>query len=97
MIKESENDDSVPQEIKDELIQLNETWLAIRDVHKDDVNYYEDLLGYWTVFREQQLNMLNWIDEKDLSIGAADKNQINYADDGEVTEQLKKFEVSYLT
>jgi hypothetical protein len=46
----------------------------------------------WAAFRDQQLTLLNWIDEKDADV-AGGKDQVNLADEDDVAEHIKKLKV----
>ncbi|XP_028414728.1 nuclear anchorage protein 1-like isoform X2 [Dendronephthya gigantea] len=89
LIEEADKIDGIEPELKNELVQLDERWATIHDDAKDKTENYEDLMTKWTVFREQQLTLLNWIDKKDAE-AAEEKDQVNLADEDEVAEHVKK-------
>ena len=93
LIEETDTVDGIEPELKDELEQLDERWAKIHDDTKDKTENYEDLMTKWTVFREQQLTLLNWIDTKDAE-AAEENDQVNLADEDEVAEHVKKLKVN---
>ena len=92
LIEEADKIDGIEPEVKDELKDLNERWDKIHDATEDKTDFYDDLMTKWTAFREQQLTLLNWIDEKDTE-AAGGKDQVNLADEDEVAEHIQKLKV----
>ena len=92
MIEEADKVDGIEPEVIDELKVLNERWYKIYDATKDKTDSYDDLMTKWAAFREQQLTLLNWIDDKDAEV-AGEKDQVNLADEDEVAEHIKKLKV----
>ena len=90
LIEEADKIDGLEPELKDELKVLNERWDKIHDGTKDKTDFYDDLMTKWETFREQQLTLLNWIDEKDSETTG---DQVNLADEDEVAEHIKKLNV----
>ena len=94
LIEEADKIDGIEPELKDELKDLNERWDKIHDATKDRTESYEDLMSKWGAFREQQLTLLNWVDEKDAE-ATGGKEQVNLADEDETAEYIKKLKVRF--
>lgn len=92
LIEEADKIDGIEPELKDELKDLDERWDKIDDDTKDRTESYEDLMSKWGAFREQQLTLLNWIDEKDAEATGV-KEQVNLADEDEIADYVKKLKV----
>ena len=92
LITESDKIDGIEPEVKDELKDLDERWKALDDSSKEKATNYDNILDKWQDFREQQLTILNWVDEKDRQI-AVYKDQVNLADADEVKEQIDLLKV----
>ena len=92
LIEEADKIDGIEPELKDELNGLDDRWDKIHDATKDKNVFYDDLMTKWAAFRDQQLTLLNWIDEKDADV-AGGKDQVNLADEDDVAEHIKKLKV----
>ena len=49
-------------------------------------------MSKWGAFREQQLTLLNWVDEKNAEATGV-KEQVNLADEDEIADYVKKLRV----
>ena len=92
MLSAADQIEEVDPDVKDELEDLNQRWNILHDASESKSSTYENIMISWQEFREHELNLLNWVDEKGRQI-SENKSQVNYADADEVIQQIQQLKV----
>lgn len=75
---------------------MSRRWNTLHDTSEEKSATYEQIMASWQQFREEELTVLNWVDEKDRQV-AENKNQVNFADEDEVAQQIQLLKVRDFT
>ena len=92
MLSAADQIEEVDPDVKDELEDLNQRWNILHDASESKSSTYENIMISWQEFREHELNLLNWVDEKGRQI-SENKSQVNYANADEVIQQIQQLKV----
>ena len=95
LITEADKIDGIEPEVKDELKELNKQWDTLNEATEQKTSNYDNIMDKWQEFRQQQLTILNWVDDKDRQISVY-KDQVNFADEDEVKEQIDLLKVKLM-
>ena len=93
LVKEVDKIDELEPEVKQELTELEKRWKKLLRWSEERSLRLTKIVALWSKFRNEEIAVLNWIDEKGEQLKVAD--QVNMADEKALKEQFEIFKVEF--
>ena len=91
LVKEVDKIDELEPSVKEELVALEKRWKKLLRWSEERGLRLSKIVSLWSKYRQEEIAILNWIDEKGEQLKVAD--EVNLADEEAVKEQLEIFKV----
>ena len=86
LVKEVDKIDDLEPSVKQELAALEKRWKKLLRWSEERGLRLSKIVSIWSKFRQEEIAILNWIDEKGEQLKVSDA--VNLADEEAVKEQL---------
>lgn len=91
LIKEVDKIDELEPTLKQELAALEKRWKKLLNWSEERGLRLSKIVSLWSKYRQEEIAILNWIDEKGEQLKVAD--EVNLANEEAVKNQLEIFKV----
>ena len=91
LIKEVDKIDELEPTVKQELAALEKRWKKLLNWSEEKGLRLSKIVSLWSKYRQEEIAILNWIDEKGEQLKVAD--EVNLANEEAVKNQLEIFKV----
>ena len=91
LVKEVDKIDELEPSVKEELVALEKRWKKLLRWSEERGLRLSKIVSLWSKYRQEEIAILNWIDEKGEQLKVAD--EVNLADEEAINEQLEIFKV----